>query len=156
MNSINKYSEKQIVRESTKGKKYKKPEKITEKECMAWMRGQGWFVNIFEAKSSLDEYGNYVSSRMKPGTPDCMGITPDGIPIAIEFKAKGKRCSFNKEKNYRQREFISKYIECYGFSVVVDSAERLQEYWSEWSLINSKGQRDEAREYLKNILPKKK
>src|SRR5258705_7937524 len=73
-------------------KKYSKPEKITEEECVTWMKKQGWEIQIIESKAIYNpKAGTYLPNPgVKSGNADCQGIMPDGISIAVEFKANGK------------------------------------------------------------------
>jgi len=154
--SLNKVAERdlrEIDRMAGRGKKNKKPEKLVEAACLKWMRSFNWDVNIYEAKAVYNPDGTYRSSRMKAGVSDCMGITPDGVPIYVEFKAKDRRYSFNSPKRKLQKEFLIKKIEYYAFGVVVDSVDKLIEYWTTWESIHDK---DQARGYLMSILPKSK
>lgn len=158
-NVLHKFHEKdlrEIDKLLLKKKPNKKPEKLVEEACLKWMRSLGWFVNVFEAKASLTKDGIYKSSRMKPGTPDIIGVTPDGIPVFIELKAKDRRSMFNREDNVRQQEFINRAIDCCSFAVVVDSVERLEQFWDEWNHHVFKYGKKEARKYLYEALPKKK
>ena len=139
-----------------KPKKHKDPEKDVEKECLAWMRARGWDVNIYEAKAVYNPDGTYRSSRMKAGVCDCMGITPDGIPIYIEFKAPGSRSTFNTDKRVRQREFLLKKIDYCGFGAVIDSLIRLENTWNGWVEACAKDGKLKAREFLLTCLPQKR
>lgn len=142
---------------NTKKKKYDKPEKLVEDACLKWMRhSMNWDVGIYEAKAVYNPDGTYRSSRMKAGVSDCMGITPDGVPIYIEFKAKDKRATFNKPGNERQREFLINKINYFAFAVVVDSLDKLTEYWDKWSKTLNRNGKLAARDYLLDALPKRK
>ena len=157
--SVEKSSQKdlnEINRLQGKGKKNKKPEKEVEKACLEWMRSLSWDVNIYEAKAVYNPDGTYRSSRMKAGVCDCMGVTPEGIPIYVEFKAKDRRTTFNLDKNIEQRKFLLKKIDYCAFAVVVDSAERLAEYWNGWRDVVMDGGLINGRDYLRSVLPKKK
>ena len=137
----------------TKIKSYGKPEKKVEKECLVYMRSLGWSVNIFEAKATWNpDAGAWTQQGMKAGTCDCLGNTPNGVSIAVEFKAPGSLASFNSESRYLQKQFIIDKINTYCFAVVVDSAEMLKTYFREWSRLVS-FDRDMAKEYLMNSLP---
>lgn len=157
--SVEKSSKKdlnEINRLQGKSKKNKSPEKDVEADCLEWMRGLSWDVNIYEAKAVYNPDGTYRSSRMKAGVCDCMGITPDGIPIYVEFKAKDRRSTFNADKNYNQRKFLLKKIQYCAFAVVVDSADRLMEYWDAWREAVANNGKLQARDYLMSVLPKRK
>lgn len=146
----------EINRLAGRGRKNKKPEKDVEADCLKWMKAQSWDVGIYEAKNTKDKFGSYLASRMPPGTCDCMGITPYGIPIYVEFKAKGNRSSFNLDRNIRQREFLIDKINYFGFGCVVDSVSLLDQVWNEFFHMIKNDCKFKAREYLLNALPQKK
>lgn len=134
-------------------KSNKKPEKETEKECLEWMRMKGWSVQILEAKATWSPSLNrWVNHSMAAGTCDCMGSTEDGIAVAIEFKAKGRLSSFNKDSNYRQRKFIVDKINANAFACVVDTSERLQAIYERWMYIRQQS-KEQAKAFLISQLP---
>lgn len=136
-------------------RKCKKPEKLVQNDCLEWMRNKGWQVEIYEAKATFDpRIGKYRQQSMKAGTCDCMGITPDGHSVAIEFKAKDRRNTFNKPSNFRQREFILGRINFGAFAVVVENSNQLETFYNNWiSILEEKGQAH-AKNYLLDQLPK--
>lgn len=144
----------EIDRMQGRGKKNKKPEKLVEKACLDWMRSLSWDVNIYEAKAVYNPDGTYRSNRMIAGVSDCMGLTPDGIPVYVEFKAKDKRSTFNLSKNNRQRDFLVNKIKYCAFAVVVDSVEKLNEYWIGYKEVCVQSGKLHARDYLMSVLPK--
>lgn len=149
------YATKQLKSSSPK-RKNTKPEKLIEQECLLWMRSKDWDVNIYEAKATYNiKAGRYLSSAMKAGTADCMGVTNDGIAVFIEFKAKGRLSTFALEKNYRQQQFLISKINHGAFACVVDSAQLLQSYYLQWVM-----RRDETIEagksFLRSVLPSPK
>lgn len=139
-------------------KRNEKPEKLVEKACLDWMRKQNWLVEIYEAKSTFSESRQrWVGASMKAGTSDCMGSLPNGIGVAIEFKAPGKLSTFNSEKRTLQRNFIVNRINSNNFACVVDSVDRLQLIYQTWrDLRESNSDLNASREYLISMLPKKK
>ena len=147
---------KEINKLQGKSKKNKTPEKDVAKDCLKWMRAQDWDVEIYEAKAVFNPDGTYRNSHMKAGVCDCMGIAPNGVPVYVEFKAKGARSTFNKDDNIRQQEFLLKKIDYFGFGVVVDSVYLLERYWSEFIRLKSGWGEIAAREYLLEQLPKKR
>ena len=156
MNAMNRFEQKQLKKTSPKTKRNQKPEKITEKECLLWMRSKGWDVEIFEAKATYNpRTQRYTSSAMKAGTCDCIGVTNDGIPVFIEFKAKGKLSTFAKSTNYRQCAYLFGKIERGAFACVVDSAQYLEAIYIQW-----KQRKDVSTEasidFLMNVLPRTK
>lgn len=146
---------KEIDKIQGKGRKNASPEKdLVATPCMAWMRQQGWSVDIFESKSTYDpRRGVYRQQSMKAGISDCLGTLPDGIQIIIEFKAPGRLSTFNKDGNHRQREFVIEKIRLNAFACVVDSLEMLQKIYFNWEAIRYQD-KAKARAYLTESLPK--
>jgi hypothetical protein len=81
-----------------------------------------------------------------------MGITPNGQPVYVEFKAPNRRSTLRP----KQREFLLSKIRCYGFAVVVDSVNRLRNFFHQWEKEISMGGKDAGREFLVLALPQKK
>ena len=134
-----------------KKRSYNKPEKDVEKECLTWMRAQGWNVQIFESKATLSN-GVWRNQSMKAGNSDCQGTLPGGVACYIEFKAPGRLSTFNNEKNQRQIDFILAKIDMGAFACVVDSVSLLSHIYNEW-----KKRREidpaEAKFYLLEVMP---
>lgn len=138
-------------------RKNDKPEKVVEKDCLAWMRAQGWQVQVYEAKATFDpRRGIYRNQSMKAGNPDCMGVDSLGNAVAVEFKAPKKRSSFNSERRAKQKEFILKRIEINTFACVVDSSAMLVQLYMQWLELKNNMQNKEAKELLLEALPKVK
>lgn len=127
-----------------------KPEKITQHECTEWMRGMGWQIEIYESKATLSKDGVWRQQAMKAGTPDCQGVMPDGVAVAVEFKAKGCLSGFNQPKNHRQKEFILGRIHMGAFACVVDSVALLETIYKGWL----ERPVDQRKGYLLACLPK--
>lgn len=154
IDALNKYYERQLPNSSPQAprRKNEKPEKDVEKDCVKWMRDNGWSVNIFEAKATYSpEAGRYIQQGMKAGTCDCIGNTDLGVAVAIEFKALGKLSTFNREDNFRQRNFIVTKINSNAFACVVDSVDRLSSIYLRWMELKSDA--GAARNYLLSMLP---
>lgn len=129
----------------------KKPEKDVECACLAWMRAQGWDVEIYEAKATYDPRRQcYRSQSVKAGTVDCQGVMPDGTFVAVEFKAKGKRSTFNLAKNNKQKDYLKRKIMMNAFGCVIDDVELLRDIFHAWNLL--KTNRDKQ-DYLLSQLP---
>lgn len=136
-----------------KRERNKSPEKDVERECLKWMRAQGWTVNIYEAKAKWNAQAErFTGTGMKFGTCDCMGNTDDGISVAVEFKAPGALSSFNSERRYLQKKFILDRINTNAFACVVDSANRLEAIYLEWRYLRA-GSLEAARNFLLRALP---
>jgi len=160
IDAINAFHQKQVKKNRPKSSKQKgKPERdLTEIPCMAYMRSLGWTVEIYEAKSTYDPRRNiWRNQAMKAGTCDCMGTLPNGIAVAVEFKAPGRLSSFNSDKRYKQRQFIIDRINANTFACVVDSKEKLQHIYENWQKLRDNfDDLKPARDYLMDMLPVKK
>lgn len=125
-------------------KQNKSPEKLLEKQVLLWCRSKGWKVHVVEAKAVYSlAAGRYLNSQIAPGFSDIIGVMDNGIFVAIELKAFGRRSTLRNN----QRAFLEDCINHFGFGVCVDRVELLQEYYDTWSKSPSK-------EYLISVLPK--
>ena len=140
-----------------KRKKNGKPEKMVERDCLAWMRKMDWEVQIYESKAIYNAAaGRYQANPgVKTGNADCQGIMPSGVSVAVEFKAPGKLSTFLKDTNIPQRDFIIKRIHMNGFAVVVDSVEMLMDIYRQWEILKAKGD-EQAKTFLTASLPVRK
>lgn len=142
--ALMRYYERQLPKEKRKNEK---PEKIVEAEVLAWCRSKEWFIQCFEAKSVFSEkQSRYISSTMKTGTPDLIGITNNGLFAAIELKAPGRRSTLRP----KQRKFLIEIISRGGFAVCTDSVFLLSSFWEKFNHSENK------KTYLLSILPKEK
>lgn len=133
---------KKLLKDSAPKRKNQKPERNVQDACLAWMRGLNWDVQIYEAKATFDPRSNVWRNQAMPsGTCDCMGIDDMAHAVFIEFKAPGRRSSFNSPKNYKQKRFITEKIQRGAFAVVVDSVEVLQRIYFGWLELKNKEQR---------------
>lgn len=129
------------------------PEKAVEAECLEWMRGQGWSVEIYEAKNNYNPAaGRWIGKSMRSGTVDCQGILPNGTFVAVEFKAPGKRAQFNVQTNAKQKQYLLEKIHFLAFGCVVDSAQLLKIIYTGYLEELKKGQ-EVAKDYLLSRLP---
>jgi hypothetical protein len=134
-----------------------KPEKEVEYTCVAWMKSQGWSVNVFEAKATYSPTaGIWKQQAMSGGVADCMGNTQDGIAVAIEFKAPGYLSTFNSPARVKQRAFVIDKINSGAFACVTDSVERLKDIYTRWRELRDAGALLVSREFLIGALPKKR
>jgi hypothetical protein len=138
------------------GTKNDDPEKRVGAECLAWMRSNNWDVDIFEAKATRTAGGGFHASSMPAGVSDCMGISPIGEALYVEFKAPGKRSTFNTSKGSKQRSFLLKKINHYAFGCVVDSKQLLEKTYKEYTEIKNLKGRCAAKFYLLHALPKRR
>jgi len=134
----------------SKRKKNQKPEKELQSNLISYMKGLGWQVEVYNSQATMTSYGVWKNQTMKAGTPDIMGLLPNGVAIACEVKAPGKLKTFNNPKNQRQIDFIKNCIKMNGFAVVVDSVERLKEIFDIWTTLQDP---DAKKEYLTRMLP---
>lgn len=114
-------------------RKNKSPEKDVERECVIWMKEQGWDVQIVSAKAQYNpKAGRWISQAISAGTVDCIGVMPTGVFVAVEFKSKGALGQFNRPHNIRQRQYIKDKIASNAFACVVDSVKLLQSIYEAW------------------------
>lgn len=152
--AIENYHKKQAKKQGSGLKKVNKrngkPEKVTEIDCMKWMREAGFSMNVVEAKAVYNQQaGMYLNGQTVKGFPDSAGCTPHGVGCFVEFKARGKRATLR----YEQREFLKEKILLDCFACVVDTYELLRDTYNTW---RSFGHRDDRIAYLLSVLPKKK
>lgn len=155
-NALNKFLEKdwreqQKMNGLIKKRTHGKPEKDVEKECVTWMRAQGWAIEIYESKATQVN-GVWRQQSMKAGHPDSAGTMRDGTAVYVEFKAPGKLSTFKKLGNERQVAFIKERIEMNCFACVVDSVDLLKHIYDRWSALRSLGPL-EAKRFLEEVLP---
>jgi len=153
---MNKFYQRQEKKEQGPQRKNDKPEKkLVEAPCKKLMKSWGWSYQIIEAKAVWSKKRQrFVNSHVKKGTVDCSATDNYGFSCWIEFKAPGRRADVNK--NEQQLNFVRQKIMQNAFSVVVDSAELLEEYYSEWIRLRWDGDLAGARQYLLDALPKKR
>lgn len=116
---------------------------------MEWGKNQGLFLHVVDSSSYDPILRRKGMSRAASGFPDIVGNTLSGRILWIELKAKG-RCSSLREA---QRHFLEKKIQQNCFAVVVDSAERLAQYWKGYNSLKSD---QEKQAYLFDCLPKQR
>jgi hypothetical protein len=151
--ALDRYYSKLAKQQSKPKRKNRKPEKEVERFCLEWMRARKWDVQIYESKAVFSaRSGRYTGQSMKAGTVDCQGITPDGIPVYIEFKAPGRLSTFSSPKNHRQKEYLVAKIQNGAFGAVVDSANRLDRIFGEY-INRVRSSKDEAKQFLLSELP---
>ncbi len=128
-----------------------KPEKQVEKDCLVLMRSWGWSARIIESKATYNPtVGRWIGQNVKQGTSDCLGVTNQGIAVAVEFKAPGKLSTLRDG----QKEFLISQIRQYAFAVVVDGAGLLEEYRNRWEFLRKTGNLDASRDYLLSVISK--
>ena len=146
-----KYHQKQLNQQTTRERKgtYKKPEKNTEKNVLLWARSHNIHLHVVESSSYDPLLRRKGMSRAAVGFPDLVGNTQEGHSLWIELKAKDRRSTLSD----KQREFLLAKIQQNCFAVVVDSVERLAQYWKGYWSQRSESDRQS---YLSSCLPKKR
>lgn len=135
----------QSKKESTR--KRGKPEKTVEASCLLWIKAQGFDVDVVEASSYDPILRKKGSSKTTAGFSDLVGNDTDGLALFIELKAKDRRSTLSQ----LQRIFLIKKIKLNCFAVVVDSHEKLAQYYSGFKALKTKELRQA---YLLDCLPK--
>lgn len=134
--ALMRYYQRQLKNNSPK-KKNGRPEKLVEKEVLAWCREQGWFINVVESKAVFSaKSGIYHTGQTVAGTSDLIGCTNTGLFVAIELKSSGRRSTLREA----QRRYICEVISRSGFAVCVDSVECLVKAWSDFQHSENKKQ----------------
>jgi hypothetical protein len=154
---VRRATEKYIIKNDPNRPKRKNqsPEKdLVEKPCLKWMREQGWSVDIIESKATYSPARQrWIAQAAKAGHLDCHGVCANGYPVYIEFKAPGRRGSFRRIGNFRQREFALEKIRVGAFVAVVDSPQLLMQTYGEWLKFVQAGARQRAAGFLASSLP---
>lgn len=138
------YKSKPTEKKSSSRGKNKKPEKIVEKDCLDWAKKNSVFLHVVESKAVFSQAaGRYLRGQTESGLSDLIGNNTSGHSVWIELKAKDRRCTLS----LIQHKFLSEKISQGCFAVVVDSADRLHEYYYTW--LNNKN----PKAYLTGLLP---
>lgn len=136
--------ERQQPREKKSRKSNSKPEKEVEKQVLAWAKNHQLFLHVVESKAVFSQAaGGYLRGQTEPGFLDLVGNDSSGRALFVELKALGRRSNLSE----LQYEFLKKKIEQNSFAVVVDSSEKLHEFYYTW--LKSKNPQG----YLLSILP---
>lgn len=108
---------------------YKKPEKLVEKDCLDWAKKNGVHFHVVESKAVFSQAaGRYMTGQTESGFPDIVGNNSEGQVLWIELKAVDRRSTLSPV----QYLFLTEKINQGCFAVVVDSADRLHEYYYTW------------------------
>lgn len=126
----------------------KKPEKKTESDVLHWARDNGFYLHVVEASSYDPLLGRKGMAKAQAGLSDVIGNTPTGLSCWIELKAKDRRSTLSE----LQRRFLEQKIEQNCFAVVVDTVDRLNQYWRGFCTLKTP---TEKQKYLTDCLPKK-
>lgn len=126
-----------------------KPEKLVEKQVLAWCFKNNIDVNVFDSKAVFSYSKNSYSKNngIPEGCADILGCDFDGKFFAIELKAPGKE----KVCRLSQYNFIKRKIKSGGFCLVCSDCETLNDVFFKWKDLN----KDDGIQYLMSLLPKK-
>jgi hypothetical protein len=136
------------MRKNTPQKKRtnKKPEDLVRRSLYLWLKDNGFYPFVVEAKAVWShDAGRYLTGQVEAGTSDILAVSPTGLFVAVEVKAKGRRSTLKGH----QRQFLLQAIQRGGFASCSDSVEHLQDLYYRWKLKPSK-------ELLIQDLPKEK
>jgi len=89
-------------------RKRRKPERVVQKACLAWLRAQGALVAVTDAGAAY-RAGAFSGDAIPAGWPDLTGLLPDGRFIGVECKAnRGRQSPAQKamEREIRKRSGI--------------------------------------------------
>ena len=129
-----------------------KPEKIVERDVIAWCIPNRFYVHVIESKAIPRVGGGFRRAGNAPkGFTDICGNTlleGHALPIYIELKAPGKRSDLSQ----LQYIFLLNKIEQGCFATVTDSVEYLVETWDGYKALKTQGDR---RRFLVSRLPQK-
>jgi hypothetical protein len=124
----------------------KRPEKLVERDIMAWAFQRGWLLHVIDSKKQRNAKGDFVFSDAAPtGISDLVGCDKRGQAVYIELKAPGKESVCRLE----QRNFLLRVIEHNAFACVVSSPEQLEEIYCTWV------GHENGRKYLTSKIPTK-
>jgi hypothetical protein len=151
-NALLKYSAKQLETRKINKRKNNKPEQETVKDCMKWLKENGFSMSVVESKAVFSvASGGYFKGKAEPGFPDCVGCTPEGIGAFIEFKAKGRMSTLR----LAQKVFLKEKILKGAFACVADCPEIIEQNYTKWNNVR-KQDLDGSIAYLMSCLPTKK
>lgn len=141
--AIERYIQKQTP-SSKPRRKNAKPEKLVEKEVLAWCKQKGWSVDVVESKAVYSaSAGRYLSGQTRPGFADLVGSTAEGLSVYLELKSPGRK-SCVRAKQY---DFLLQKIQSNCFAGVFDSASSLESTYRAFL------QAHDRKHYLKSQLP---
>lgn len=149
-NAIHNFIKRECALGSTREprQKNKKPERETEKAVLLWAKDNGFFLHVIEASSYDPILRRKGSAKAQSGMSDLIGNTPSGLSCYIELKAKDRRSTLSEQ----QRHFLMQKIDQNCFAVVVDSVDKVSQYWKGFCSLKTPLER---RNYLHDCLPKK-
>lgn len=148
--AIHNFLKKEYAKGSTREpqRKNKKPERETEHSVFHWAKYNGFFLHVIDSSTYDPILCRKGTAKAQSGMPDLIGNTPNGLACYIELKAEGRRSNLS----LLQQLFLEQKIDQSCFAVVVDSAEKLAQYWRGFCSLKTSVERQK---YLKDCLPKK-
>lgn len=108
-------------------RKNSRPEETVVTDLMLFYKRNKFFIKNYESKAK-NINGVWRTSGLSDGTPDLMGVCPNGYFHANEVKAPGKRSSLRPN----QREFLMRVILNNGFAICSDSVEHTKKLYDKW------------------------
>lgn len=126
--AINKFETKHTLVNDKPKRHNEKPEKEVERDVLLWLRKIDCFINVYDSAAQPDSYNNFKRVHVKTGTPDLIGCTAEGVFIAIELKAPGRRSTLKEHQRY----FLNRVIKNNGFAACIDSVDRLRDLYNAW------------------------
>lgn len=147
--SVMKFHAKELRGQREPSRKNNAPERSVGIEVSKWARQNGFFLHEVEASIYDPNSGEARPelAKAEAGFPDRVGNTPTGLACYIELKAKDRRSTLSDT----QRVFLERKIDQNCFAVVVDSDQRLAQYWKGFCSLKTEDQR---KAYLYDCLPK--
>lgn len=132
--AIERYIQKQTPSKKPR-RKNGSPEKLVEKEVLAWCKQQGWSCDVVESKAVYSVRAqSFLRGQARPGFADIVGSTDEGLSVHLELKAPGRVSTVRMS----QFEYLSEKIEKNCFAAVVDSAKRLESIYLEFRQSNNR------------------
>lgn len=122
-----------------------KPEQLVVNDILLKLSKLGYLLFVYESKAVFSQRAKtYLNSQVPKGHPDIAGISPEGFPVYIEIKAKGKL----KTLKPVQANFLRILINRDAFAMCADSCELVLECYRQWYLLQVSGNYMEARQLL--------
>lgn len=114
--AVENYSAKEIAPK----RKNDNPEERVVAEHLEWFKDNNYFIKRMESKAK-NINGVWRASGVGVGTPDLIGCSPDGLFIACEVKALGRRSTLRG----LQREYLVEVIKRGGYGFCSDDTDYL-------------------------------
>lgn len=119
-------------------------EKQFEGQVLAWASARGIWLNVYDSKAKMTRHGFYQPQGLQVGTPDLLGVNPQGKYIAIELKRPGHPVALSLD----QYRFLRRVIQLNAFAVCSNQLSSLESVYDSWV-------KSPCQNYLIEQLPKK-